>query len=408
MKVVHLSYGDGGAGAGRQAHRLHSQLRRNGLDSSMLVVNKTSSDPSVHTTNKGGVGRATTLFSQMKEAYFNKKHVSTIKQGAFSTAKGSIYSIAKHPSIQKADVVILRWINGGMLSPEAIARINKPIIWTLSDTWPFTGGCHYPGDCSAFNSSCKNCPQLRTPTAKDISHKLWKRKLKSYKNLNLHIVAPSRWIYKLAQSSSLFQQHKIHYIPTGVDTKVFYPIDRTVARKALGLPEDKTIIAFGALGATSDPRKGYKHLKKAISILATSSIGSRMHLLAFGNNKKIELDIATTGLGTLQDELSLRLAYSAADIFVAPSIEENLANTCLESLACGTPIAAFPIGGMPDILNCTSSGLLAKKISAQSLADSIVHFVTSDKLKSQNQNRLDKNNSITTQAESYKTLIFNI
>lgn len=401
MKVVHLSYGDGGAGAGRQAYRLHKALQKLGVESSMLVMNKTTSDASVTCLNKGGKGRFIALSAQIWEAYANKGHAIPVKQGAFSVGKGSFVGIEKHPLIQNADVVILRWINGGIISPEAIGRINKPIIWTLSDTWPFTGGCHYPGDCDRFQTGCGHCPQTTQPGKNDISSKLWKRKQKSFKQLNIHIVSPSKWIHNLAKSSKLFTPHQHHYIPTGVDESQFYPVKKEIARGALGLPLDKKVIAFGALGATSDPRKGYKEFDEALARLSRSNKREKIHLLAFGNDSPQETTPRTTWLGRLNDNLSLRLAYSAADIFVAPSREENLANTCLESLACGTRVVAFRIGGMPDLIQSSKEGVLCNAINAKDLYQSIEKAIDTPTNEEPAFTLLSRVNTLNEQANNY-------
>ena len=176
-------------------------------------------------------------------------------------------------------MINLHWINGGYLKIGTIAKFKKPIVWTLHDMWAFTGGCHYNVDCTNYTTSCGNCPQLHSHKETDLSRWIWKRKARAWQNLNLTIVTPSHWLAKCAASSSLLKNVRIEVIPNGLDTKQYKPIEKSLARSILGLPEDKQLILFGAMSATSDPRKGFNFLQSALQNLSQSGWGEQVELV---------------------------------------------------------------------------------------------------------------------------------
>ena len=241
--------------------------------------------------------------------------------------------------------------------------------------WPFTGGCHYSGECDRYTQSCGVCPQLHSNQNWDISRWVWQRKNKAWKNLNLTIITPSRWLADCAKNSSLFEDLRIEVIPYGLDTKKYKPLDKQFARNLLGLPVDKQIVFFGAMSATSDRRKGFHLLLPALQKLSQFQVWQdRLELAVFGASQPINppnFGFRTHYLGRLNDDISLALVYSAADVFVAPSIQDNLPNTVMEALACGTPCVAFKIGGIPDMIEHEQNGYLAQPFDVEELATGI-------------------------------------
>jgi glycosyltransferase involved in cell wall biosynthesis len=247
--------------------------------------------------------------------------------------------------------------------------------------WPFTGGCHYSGECDKYTQSCGHCPQLNSQQDGDISGWVWWRKAKAWKNLNLTIVTPSQWLADCARNSSLFQDLRIEVIANGLDIQRYKPIEKKIARHLLGLPQDKQLILFGAMTATSDNRKGFHLLLPAIKKLSQGEIWQhKLELVVFGASEPVnppDFGLKTHYLGRLNDDISLALVYAAADIFVAPSLEDNLPNTVMEALACGTPSVAFKIGGMPDMIEHQENGYLAHPYDIEDLAQGI-HWVLED------------------------------
>jgi glycosyltransferase involved in cell wall biosynthesis len=272
------------------------------------------------------------------------------------------------------DIVHLHWVCNGFLKIESLPQLKKPIVWTFHDMWSFTGGCHYSLECDRYTNCCGSCPQLGSKRNWDLSRWVWNRKAHSWKNLDLTIVTPSEWLAKCAQASSLFQGYRVEVIANGLDTQVYKPIDRASAREILNLPQDKKIILFGAGSSSSDPRKGFNFLLMALEKLAQQDGNDRLELAIFGDSSshsEFPAKLKVHHLGQLNDDLSLAISYSAADIFVAPSIQDNLPNTVMEALACGTPCVAFNLGGMPDMIQHQSNGYLSKTFEVEDLVKGI-------------------------------------
>ncbi|HBK62697.1 MAG TPA: glycosyl transferase, partial [Cyanobacteria bacterium UBA11166] len=268
----------------------------------------------------------------------------------------------------------LHWINQGYTQIETLAKFKQPLVWSLHDMWAFTGGCHYNKDCDRYTISCGACPQLGSTKDWDISRWVWQRKTKAWKNLNLTVVALSSWLANCARESSLFQDLPIEVIPNGINSNKYRPINQQIAREVLNLPQDKQLILFGSLKATSDKRKGFHLLQPALQDLSKSGWYNRLELVIFGAERPEnppEFGFNTHYLGTLSDDLSLALVYSAANVFVLPSVQDNLPNTIMEAIACGTPCVAFNIGGMPDLIEHQQNGYLAQPYKIEDLAQGI-------------------------------------
>lgn len=279
------------------------------------------------------------------------------------------------------DIVHLFWVNGGFLNIETLRNIKKPVVWTLHDMWPFTGGCHYDEMCGRFRNSCGNCPILNSEKEKDLSRKVWKRKEKYWKGVEIVVVATSYWIADMARSSSLFKNRRIEVIPNGIDIDKYKPAGKELARATYNLPLDKKLILFSAFGATTDKRKGNHYLVKALDKMSREGWGSDAELVILGASKpeKVQdMGMKVHYMGYMHDDKSQVMLYSAADVVVAPSRQENLSNTVIESLSCGTPVVAFDIGGMPDMIEHRINGYLATPFEYEDLAKGII-WVIEDK-----------------------------
>ena len=273
------------------------------------------------------------------------------------------------------DVVHLFWVTGGFLRIETLKELRRPLVWTLHDMWPFTGGCHYDDDCGRFREACGNCPLLQSGKEADLSRLVWQRKHDAWREVPMVIGTSSRWMANTARASSLFRDRRIEVIPNGLDTASFSPRNKAAARDAFGLPQDKRLILFSAVNATSDQRKGAALLFAALRTLAHAGRDANAELVvvgATGPGDMPELGMPAHFMGYLPDEESQIALYSAADVLVAPSMQENLANTVMEGLACGTPVVAFNIGGMPDMIEHRASGYLATPFEPDDLAAGIM------------------------------------
>ncbi len=369
MKVLHVSTSDIHGGAFGAAYRLHQGMQQIGLDSKMLVQLKRSDDYTVF----GPSLIKQRLFSDLRPM------LDYVPAVFYPRRRRIIFSPALLPSgivrkINKLnpEVVNLHWITGGFVRLEELAKIKKPLVWTIHDMWSFTGGCHYSGDCLKYQVSCGHCSDfLRSSMNYDLSRFIYNRKKRTYAKIdNLTIVSPSHWLKKTAQTSSLFKNQKIEVIPNAINTEVYRPIPQAEARRILNLPQDQKLILFGAVNATVDKRKGHDYLKKALAKLSIPAT----QLLIFGASQPAQpekLKFPTRYLGRLYDDTTLALLYSAADVMVAPSLQENLACSIMEALACGTPVVAFNIGGNADMIEHQKNGYLAQPLDVNDLAKGI-------------------------------------
>lgn len=374
MKPLLLSTFDIQGGAARASYRLHQGLNSIGINSQMLVQGKYSDDSSV-------IEPAHKLERALAQI---KPYLDHIPLQLYPQRLKAVFSCewlpdSVQPEISKLqpDVVNLHWICDGFLQIKTLSHIKQPMVWTLHDMWAFTGGCHYSQTCDRYQTRCGACPQLQSTHEWDVSRWILHRKARAWKNLNLTVVTPSRWLAECARSSSLLHDYPVEVIPNGLDLGRYRPLDRRMARYLLNLPQDKQLVLFGAMNATRDLRKGFHLLLPALQRLSQMDDPDQLKLLVFGVSgvdDSLQLGLETRYLGRLNDDLSLALAYSAADVFVAPSMQENLSNTVLEAIACGTPCVAFNIGGMPDMIEHQVNGYLVQPFEPEDLARGI-HWV---------------------------------
>ena len=380
MNVLLVSTSDTEGGAARATYRLLQGLRQNQIQAQMLVQKKCSGDSAVvgvsatSGMHQASVGLRLTLDQLPLKRYPQRE------PGSFSPQWLPDRTIAQIKQLNP-DVVNLHWVNNGYLQIESLAALSKPIVWTLHDMWAFTGGCHYNQECDRYTQSCGTCPQLASNRQADLSQRIWHRKRQAWQKLNLTIVTPSQWLADCARKSSLLQHCRVECIPNGIDTSVYRPIDRHIARDILKLPQDKYLLLSGSLGGIMDKRKGFHLLQPALQELSQSDWSSQLELVVFGQSQPPnppDLGLKTHYLGSLGDDYSLALLYSAADVFVAPSVQDNLPNTVMESLACGTPCIAFNIGGFPDMITHQHNGYLAQAFKVKDLVDGIL-WILSDR-----------------------------
>ena len=377
MKVVHINTSDINGGAAIAAHRLHLAMLKQGIDSKMLVMTKSSDEIDIKMYNNGNLEEF--VFSNIRKLinklplykYKNRKDI------IFSPANFGL-DISKNQLIKDADIIHLHWIVGGyfsLKSLENILKLGKKTVWTLHDCWAFTGGCHIKYGCEKYRDECGCCPVLDSKKEKDLSRKVFLKKKKVFEKYdNLKILTPSRWLGECAKNSKLLKKYRVNVIPNVLDENIFKPLEKNTAKKILNLDTDKKYICFGAANAISAVSyKGWDYLTKAIEVLEEDKPGlkNNLELLIFGAvplNGVEKLPIKIRFMGKVSDEYTLTLIYNAVDVFVSPSVEDNFPNTVLESLHCGTPVVAFNTGGLPDMIKCKKNGYLAEYKNSQDLA----------------------------------------
>ena len=286
-----------------------------------------------------------------------------------------------HPAIQQADVLHLHWINFGFLSLNGLRslfELGKPIVWTLHDQWAFTGGCHYARGCDHFLSHCRNCPYLKHPGEHDLADHVFEQKLALFSDANIWFTPPSRWLADEAMRAKLLRRFPFTVIPYAIDQYAFQPLERSMVNDRLDLlTTGKPRLLFGSANIT-DTRKGFAYFAEALTLLHQQQPGLTPEILVFGKGRSHllnELPYPVRHLGILTSEDDIVAAYNAADVMVVPSLEDNLPNTVIESLSCGTPVVGFKTGGIPEMIDHEQNGYLADIGSAQQLADGIAFIL---------------------------------
>ncbi len=383
MQIVQINTNDINGGAAKAAYRIHRGLINNGYQSEMIVQNQQSDDYTVIRAGKSKTEKLMNKITSLVDHSMKKIHPSHL------SLPWSVNFFDNNQALdlirsRNYDIVHLHWINDAFLSIRSISKINRPVVWTLHDTWAFTGGCHYFGECFQYINKCKECSQLNSKNTYDLSSFLFIQKKKAYSKSNITIVTPSKWLAECAKQSFLLQDKRIEVIPNGIDLDIYKSIPQKVARDILNINNEDLVIMFGAMSSISDPRKGYIYLKKALQELKyelkDEALNKRIRVVIFGANQKIEdenLGYPISYTGYVSDDVTLNVLYNCADVFVAPSKEDNLPNTIVEALACGTPCVAFHIGGMPDMIEHKRNGYLAKPFESGDLARGIAYVLKS-------------------------------
>jgi glycosyltransferase involved in cell wall biosynthesis len=294
--------------------------------------------------------------------------------------------------LKEADIIHIHWVNEGIWShtfANKLNKVNKPIVWTIHDMWTFTGGCHYTEKCDLYYYGCGKCPILNSKRKRDISFKESKWKKGWIRKANIRFVGCSNWITNEFNKSEIGKSgsKEAICIPNPAERKSFCCLDRIACKEILKINTKKKIILFGAMSAISDKRKGFEQLVGAIKELSNEQYA----VAIFGNDcddyKNIKEKIneyEVIDFGIIKNDISLSMIYNIADVFIAPSLQENLANTVMESLLCGTPVVAFDIGGMSDMIINKINGYLATPFDKKDLAKGI-EYVCKD-----NEDKIDR------------------
>ncbi len=364
---------------------LNTLNQTEGIEATMLVQEKKRDNPNVKAIAETWLQKKMAFARFVQERLFFKFQEKNKEiRFAFSPANSGI-DISVHPLVQEADIIHLHWINFGFLSIKSLKKLfalKKPIVWTLHDMWAFTGGCHHSGDCENYQISCGNCVQyLKNPSPTDLSNKVWQRKNAFFSptpalpdRVGVSFIACSQWLASRAKKSSLLKDFSVKAIPNPLDINLFSPQNKVDARKKLGLPTDKKLILFVA-AKVSVIWKGFGYFQESLEILkAQYPHNQDIELIILGESdaEAIEkLPFKAHTLGRISDVNKIVSIYSAADVFVTSSIQENLPNTIMEAMACGTPAVGFEVGGIPEMIESYKNGFLAKYKSAESLADGI-------------------------------------
>lgn len=368
--IINKSYFSGGAGIA--SGRLFKTLCQSGIDVSMMVYDTSSGDDrKLIILTKSFAKKILWWFHFLVERiYFLPFEKNKTFRFAFSPAVSGV-DISTHKSVVDADIIHLHWFNQGFLSLDSLKKLiatRKPIVFTLHDMWGFTGGCHYAGDCEQYKEQCGNCFYLKRPNWNDLSYRGLQKKSLIYSNANLTIVTCSNWLGSKARESSLLKDKKILTIPNSIDINFYDQRQKDPIREKLKLPLGKTLVLFGAANL-SDARKGLRYFVDSLSFIDLD-----IELVVFGKNSHLALShdkYKVYDFGLISSSELMKELYQATDIFILPSLQDNLPNTVMESMACGTPVVAFRVGGVPEMIDHKVNGYLAEYMSAEDLARGI-------------------------------------
>jgi glycosyltransferase involved in cell wall biosynthesis len=381
LKVLSVCTSDAGGGAPRAAYRIHQGVRELGVDSRMFVKNKCTQDANVIALDEfvphNPIYQAfdwTRNKVKNKLQHYHWNRYPNREDIFMSDLRGTDL----HCALQKLDydVLHLHWVNQRFI-PLVDLPQNKPIVWTLHDSWPFCGVCHYFFECEEYKYHCGCCPFLHSDKANDLSQQVWKKKSEIYKNLDLHIVTPSRWMADSAKQSSLMKRFPVTVIPNCLDVDVFRPlVEENLSprwEKLQQLSSEKPLLLFGAVNAAKDKIKGFNHLISAMKVL--EKCGKDFELVVFGASGaelNMDVNIPIHYVGYVSNTEDLVSLYNLASVMVVPSITENLSYAIMESLSCATPVVAFNIGGNGDMIEHKANGYLAKEKDDADLAEGIL------------------------------------
>jgi glycosyltransferase involved in cell wall biosynthesis len=376
MKVLHFSALDGQTGAGIAAARIHQGLLARGIDSRFCVAHPVAGVPHSFTPNISLLGLARRRLEHGWDRWLLRRASAGYDYVLSTGCCG--FDIGKIVAREQPDIIQLHWIGGNSFRLSSLAGINKPVVWRLSDQWPFCGVQHLEPNAATYVTPPAKPRLTRDPRA-DISERVRWKKAKIYRHIDeLVLVCPSRWLAAETKRSGLLGDRRIELISTSCDTEMFSSRDRAASRSVLGLPAASFILLLGATTMETHWKGADLFVDALGRFCATSQ--QAVHVVTFGKSYLEATQLAdvvqVTHFGPVRDRRLMSILYNAADAFCAPSRMENLANTVLESLACGTPVIAFAIGGMPDMIEHGVNGYVAEPFDTADYANGIAWMLT--------------------------------
>ena len=382
MRVLIINTSERIGGAAIAANRLMDALRNNGIQAKMLVRDKQTDNIAVIGFNKSLWKIWQFIWERIviwKANRFKKHNLFAVDIANTGT------DITTLPEFQQADIIHLHWINQGMLSLKDLRKIlssGKPIVWTMHDMWPCTGICHHARECDNYHQECHHCPYLyKGGNQKDISNQVFRQKKELYQLAPIAFITCSQWLKERARQSALLTNHAVENIPNPINTNLFKPRNKQEARMKSGLPTDKKLILFGSVKIT-DKRKGIDYFIESCKLLAEKypELISELGVVVYGNESeqlKSLVPFPVYPLNYISSEKELVNVYNSVDLYVTPSLEENLPNTIMEAMSCGVPCVGFHVGGIPEMIDHLHNGYVADYKSSEDFANGI-HWALSE------------------------------
>jgi glycosyltransferase involved in cell wall biosynthesis len=381
MKIALISKSADKGGASIACRRLMEALNKNNTEAYMMVQEYSGDSNYIISSTRSQVKKVLNferfIWERLCFLPFEKSKEVRFAYSLANTGE----DISKIKEVKEADIINVHWINQGYLSLKSIrtlSQMGKPIVWTLHDMWAFTGGCHYAGDCKNFQTQCRFCPFLKNPSKKDLSSKIFRKKLKILFEKNqkkIVFVTSSNWLSDEAKKSSLLQGYRIESIPIPVNTNLFKPLNKDTIRKKYSFDPNMLYVLFAATNI-NDKRKGFSYFLDSLNIIKEKyrELSNKLSLVVFGKSKEEILSMIpfpVVNLHFISSQEIITEIFNAVNLFVIPSLEDNLPNIIMESLSCGTPVVGFKTGGIPQMIDHFVTGYLADYKSSDDLARGI-------------------------------------
>ena len=403
MKVLSVNTNDTHGGAARAAMRIMQGVQQHSVETQVLVKDKHTQDTAVVPLQQFLPKNKLYHIADWVAQKIKNKYHHLLWRPYRKTKENVFMSDSRGTRLGGAlqnldyDVLHLHWINQRFIKLQDLPK-DKPIVWTLHDSWPFCGICHYFLDCQRYQTHCGDCPMLHSGKEKDLAYRIFEEKMRVYRNLNLHIVTPSRWLGDCAKKSALFGHFPVTVIPNCLETNIYRPLSEQeiderlsvaiehnpalhAVKRAAGEKAAKPLILYGAMNAATDRIKGFASLLSALQTLDKQ--GFEANLAVFGASESdlpMQFEhISVHFIGYVSDTDLLVTLYNLANVMVVPSLTENLSCAIMESLSCATPVCCFAIGGNGDMVEHQVNGYLAKEKDAEDLARGIRWCLENDR-----------------------------
>jgi len=423
MKILLLNYTDAGGGAANGALLLTEALNEYGIDAKLGVVEKKTASRYVIQCELLKKSKLKSFFTRISSLFLKIVKKLRLYKNNFSTTNNILHSTNLKSKIDVNwinnsifDIVHLHWINSDMISIKDISKITKPIVWTMHDTWPYCGAEHYPNVLEKDTRYIEGYNKLNKPKStkgKDICKKIWNQKHKYLYNKKIIFIAPSKYEQIGLNSSKIFSKHSCYHIHNIIKHNIFFQKDKTLLRELFNIPKNKIIIGFGAAYNIEDEKavKGSYYLLEALRKLNNPE---NYFLVIFGpitTNFSSKISIPFFATGYQSNSIIMSCIYNLLDVFICPSLIENLPYTCLESICCGIPVVAFDVGGTPDIVEHKKTGYLATPYKSEELVEGIEYCINNQQILSQNclqkaKTDFDTKKIVQKHLEVYRSLYF--
>lgn len=391
MKILHLNYTDAGGGAAIAALNLVTEQNKSCVEAKLGIIKTQTASPFVFSIlkNKTFVANLIDKFNlELRYVFIYLKFFTSSSPFLFFKTTNSILHSKNNKTLADIklinnsdfDIVHLHWINADMLSIKDIAKIKKPIVWTIHDTWPFCGAEHYPNileNDKRYQAGYYKNNKPKSTHGIDLCRKVWNKKRKYLQKKDIVFISPSTWERDCLKQSKLFSVKQCFVIPNIIQKDVFKPLNKVEIRNLLQIPTDKKIIGFGAAYDIDNP-KGVKGSYYLLQLLQKLPVPDDYFLVIFGSISAdfiSKISVPFFASGFIYNPIFLAQLYNACDVFILPSLIENLPTTCLESICCGVPVTAFDVGGTKDIIKHKSNGYLAIPYNVDDLLKGVEYCI---------------------------------